>query len=272
MEDESSLEKKIDLSAKLPVFLILTLLILAIAIVFSILFLSSTPLKNYLPGYLKESERAATEEQHLRLDSLLHTYEVNQKYLDNIINVLEPSEPDSVYYKTEKATLSLSSDSLLDISEEEKNFIEHIRERDKYNIAVVTVADAETMLFGNLNPSAVISQEDLGSYNPRIILPENGQVSAVAEGKVISIASSPKALGGYEIIIQHPKGFLSKTSRLSNLIVGAGERVASGQIIGNSRSHSGRNSNIINFELWHDGNPLLPSNYINGGYKEIISN
>lgn len=269
LEDEATLEKKINFSAKFPVYILVALLILMIFLILSTIFIYSTPIKNFLPGYLKKSERASTEEQHLRLDSLLHTYEVNQAYLNNVFRILYSTEPDSTYYKTQSATLPLSVDSLLDLSDEERNFIEEIRERDKYNIAVITAADAETMMFGNLNTAAIIPQKDLESIKPEIILPSEGLVSAVADGKVISIASSPKDSGGFEVIIQHPKGFLSKTSRLSNLFVAPGERVSVGQIIGSSFSHSGRNNNIIGFELWHDGNPLIPSRYLNYGNPEL---
>lgn len=264
LEDESSLQKKINFSATTPwVLLIGVALFIIIGALGTFIFLS-TPLKNYLPGYLKESERTATEEQHLRLDSLSHVYEVNEAYINGILNALNPSineEKD----KMERNPTPLSVDSILPVSEEEKNFMENIREREKFNISYASPAAAQNLMFGSVNKSAVISEATKSKYQAEIILPAGAPVSTIAEGKVISIASSPKAAGGYEVIIQHPKGFLSKSSRLSNLTVRPGDRVAAGQIIALSTQKPGMKENHMIFELWHDGDPLIPSRYLNGG-------
>lgn len=55
-----------------------------------------TPLKTLLPGYLKKSERNASVENLMRLDSLQAAYVRNQEYIDNFIRVADPSfTPDS---------------------------------------------------------------------------------------------------------------------------------------------------------------------------------
>ena len=265
LEDESSLEKKIDFSARFPVFILILAGLVVLAGAFGMFILASTPMKNHLPGYLKASERTATEEQHLRIDSLTKVYEIKEAYLNSILNALSPSETTSDRESIGKNTTPLSVDSLLPASEEERRFMEEIRERDKYNISYASPAAAQTMMFGNVNRAAVISQDSKNNYQAEILLPIGATVSTIADGKVISVASSAKTSGGYEVIIQHPKGFLSKTSRLSSLLVKPGDRVAAGQIIANATVSSGMKANHIIFELWHDGDPLIPSRYINGG-------
>lgn len=246
-------------------------MIIGIAVVagaFGMFILASTPMKNYLPGYLKESERTATEEQHIRMDSLVKVYEINEAYISSILNALNPSEKDNLRTRMDRKPTPLSLDSLVAASEEEKKFMERIRERDKYNISYTSPAAAQTMMFQSVNNSAIISEKSKNKYQAEIILPSGGTISSIAEGKVISIASSPKASGGYEVIIQHPKGFLSKSSRLSNLRIQPGDRVAAGQIIAEGTSSSGQKKNHIFFELWHDGDPLIPSRYLNSGITE----
>lgn len=267
LEDESSLERRIDVTAKFSWMIIGMIGIVILAGAFGIFVLASTPMKNYLPGYLKESERTATEEQHIRLDSLAKVYEINEAYITSILNALNPSEKENLRTRMDRKPVPLSLDSLISASEEEKKFMETIRERDKYNITYTSPAAAQTMMFGNVNKSAIISENSKNKYQAEMILPMGASVSTIAEGKVISIASSPKASGGYEVIIQHPKGFLSKTSRLSNLMVQPGDRVAAGQIIAGGTTLSGQKNNHVIFELWHDGDPLIPSRYINSGYS-----
>lgn len=226
--------------------------------------LASTPMKTHLPGYLKESERTATEEQHLRLDSLVKVYEVNEAYITGILDALNPSEETGIKENLQKDPNPLIVDSLMPASDEERLFMENIRERDRYNISPASPAAAQTMLFQPLNKGAVISEESKNSFQAEIILPKGGSVSSIADGKVISIANSPRTSGGYEIIIQHPKGFLSKSSRLSNIMVNPGQEVSGGQIIASGSVSGGMKSNRVIFELWHDGEQLVPATYING--------
>ncbi|MCH5235066.1 MAG: M23 family metallopeptidase [Muribaculaceae bacterium] len=265
VEDESSLEKRIDITARTSWMILALIGIAVLAGAFGMFILASTPMKNYLPGYLKESERTATEEQHIRLDSLAKVYEINEAYITSILNALNPSEKDNLRTRMDRKPTPLSLDSLVSASEEEKKFMERIRERDKYNIAYTSPAAAQTMMFQSVNKAAIITDDSKNKYQAEIILPSGSPISTIAEGKIISIASSPKASGGYEVIIQHPKGFLSKSSHLSNLMVQPGDRVAAGQIIAGGTSTSGQKNNHIIFELWHDGDPLIPSRYLNGG-------
>ena len=263
MEDQNSLQKKVNFSAPLSVLTILFIAFIILAGAFGIFILASTPMKTILPGYLKKSERSATEEQHLRLDSLVRVYEINEAYISGILNALNPQDTTG-NSNMEKRHTSLMTDSLLPPSEVEKKFMENIRERDKYNINYAAPAAAQTMLFSPVNKAAVQSEGSKHKYVAEFILPLSAPVSAVAEGKVISVASSPRSSGGYEIIIQHPKGFLSKTSRLSNIMVSPGDKVTSGQIIAGGPIKNGMKSNYINFQIWHDGDPILPDIYING--------
>lgn len=269
LEDESSLEKKIQVSARFPVLIFIILIIVVVSAGLGILVFAATPMKNYLPGYLKDSERVDTEEQQLRLDSLIHVYEVNQAYIDGISKILNPvaeNKEDSV--AEDEAVTPLSVDSLMDASEEEREFVENIRERDKYNINYISPAAAYSLMFSSVNKSAVISESSKDKYKAEILLPEGANITAVADGKVISVAHTPRLSDGYEVIIQHPKGFISKSSRLSHLLVTPGDRVASGQIIANGVANPGVKKNYINFELWHDGDPLVPSQYLKNFEEE----
>lgn len=262
IEDESSLEKRMNFSTPFPVLILLIIAFTIIAGAFGIFVLTSTPLKNHLPGYLKESERTATEEQHIRLDSLVAVYERNETYINNVLNVLNPSEEYETKNMDESKATPLTLDSIKPISEEERVFMEKIRERDKFNIAYASPAAAQTMMFCSVNKAGVITNDSKNKYEADILLPIEGTVSSIAEGKVISVASSPKASGGFEVIIQHPKGFLSKSSRLKNVMVRPGDRIAAGQIIASGTAKSGMKYNHMVFELWHDGDPLIPSRYL----------
>lgn len=271
VEDEASLEKKVEITARFPLLIISLGAIIVLSCIIGMLIMAYSPLKSSLPGYLKESERTATEEQHLRLDSLVKLYEINQAYLSSVLNALNPPEN---HYEKEIDTISrspmpLKLDSLQPLSDEEKMFMENIRERDKYNIPYTSSAAAQNILFSSINPSAIITDESKEKYQVEIIVPEGSPISTIADGIVISIASSARYSGAFEVIIQHPKGFLSKTSRLTNLTVRPGDHVGSGQIIATGTSKNGMKGNRIFFELWHDGDALMPAHYIKKDTKPV---
>lgn len=271
IDDESNLENKVKVSWKLHSYIICLIGLLSIVIIIAMALLAFSPLRNYLPGYLKESERAATEEQHLRLDSVLHIYDINEAYLDNMFNALDPVIDVNQEISDKKNTPLLSPDSLLPASLEEREFMEYIRERDKYNIASSVGLELETIMFEQPHTAAVITEGSKNSYTAEFILPHGAYVSAVAEGKVISIGTTPHTAGGYDIIIQHPKGFLSKCSRLGKPIIKQGDHVSTGQIISATTSESGRMRDKITLELWHNGDRLIPSRYLKIG-EENSSN
>ena len=47
-----------------------------------------TPLKNYLPGYLKTETRVKIMDNALRIDSLNQAMQLNDAYLKNLTNIL----------------------------------------------------------------------------------------------------------------------------------------------------------------------------------------
>ena len=91
IEDESRLENLVDITlspwwlAAAAAAAVVILILIAGGIVMT------TPLRTLLPGYMKQSERSATEDNILRLDSILGVYEQNQTYLDNILKTFDIS-------------------------------------------------------------------------------------------------------------------------------------------------------------------------------------
>lgn len=93
-----------------------------------------TPIKEKLPGYLRNEERLKTEEAFLRLDSIEQLYTLHQAYLDNVVKVLDtdraPDMPDTV-----ARALPLMPDSILVSSEIEREFMKKMEEAG-YIIAI----------------------------------------------------------------------------------------------------------------------------------------
>ena len=94
-----------------------------------------------------------------------------------------------------------------------------------------------------------------------LVAKEKAKIYAVLEGTVI--LSSWTSETGHVIAIQHKNNYLSIYKHNSVLLKSAGDNVKAGDpvaIIGNSGEWS--SGPHLHFELWHDGSPVNPENYI----------
>jgi len=90
---------------------------------------------------------------------------------------------------------------------------------------------------------------------------ENEVIYAAQDG--IVIFSEWTAETGYVLIVQHSNQFISAYKHNSDLLKKQGEIVKSGEpvaIIGNTGELT--SGPHLHFELWYDGFPVNPENYI----------
>lgn len=257
------------MSAPLSTYIIWGSSIVILLMAIGIFILGFTPVKTLLPGYLKASERSTTEEQHLRLDSLLTIYDANELFIENLTQILNPEAFDSVRKPGTEINIALSPDSLLPMSQEEKLFAEMMRDREKYNINVIAPLAAESMIFIPVSEKGIITDSTKNNTEAEIILTKGSSVGSIADGKVISIERAPDRNRGNSIIIQHRKGFLSRISHLGNIIVKAGDRVAAGETVALIQDGNSAKANTIILEIWHNGNKLKPNDYIGDNRGQI---
>ena len=88
VEDESTLENRLTVSTSVLKWVLVGVAGMLLAMECGAILLIVSPAKRLLPGYLKESERAASEMQHLRLDSLHNAFLNNERYIDHVMEIL----------------------------------------------------------------------------------------------------------------------------------------------------------------------------------------
>ena len=94
-----------------------------------------------------------------------------------------------------------------------------------------------------------------------MVAKENEPVRAVADGVVIM--SSWTLDGGYVVAIQHLGNLISVYKHNSELFKNVGSFVAAGEVvavIGNTGELT--SGPHLHLELWHNGNPVNPQEYI----------
>ena len=261
IEDESRLENVASFSASVPVWVIRAAIVALVLMAVGACILFLSPARRLMPGYLRDSERTETEMQLLRLDSLRMAYETNQAFLSNIMNVFYPPLSEPIDTAVTASSPRFATDSLLPTSREEEKFVNMMREREKYNISVIAPLAAESLMFSSINDEGVFSQDSRNELRASFIMPKGATVASIADGTVIAVSQTIRD-GGSTIIMQHPKGFLSRISRLGTVLVSAGDVVSGGQIIALSNRGNARRGEIVNIEMWYNGDPLVPYEYL----------
>ncbi len=220
-----------------------------------------TPLRTILPGYMKQSERSATEDNILRLDSILVVYRQYQTYLDNILTTLDIDRTSSDSVAMAPNLQELSPDSLLPPSPLERKFVDAMEERERFNISVLAPLAADGMMFSPVSDSGIFTSASRSEEKGVVLLAPDDAVKCDADGSVLAAYYSASD-GGNVVIIQHAKGFVTRLSRLGSMMVSSGETVLAGQVLALNPRPDAKGRRFVEVRMWHNGLPLIPYEYI----------
>ncbi len=270
IEDESRLEDLADITLSPLSLWTAVVVALIVLIMISGAIVMVTPLRTLLPGYMKQSERSATEDNILRLDSIFGAYAQNQDYLDNILKAFDTDRTPTADSLVMTANLrEMSPDSLLPPSPLERKFVNAMEERERFNISVLAPLAADGMMFSPLSDSGIFSASSRTEEKGNVILPPDESVKSVADGSILASYYSA-AEGGYVVIIQHAKGFVTRIARLGSPMVSAGDAVLAGQMLALGPNPDGKGRRYIEVMMWHNGLPLIPYDYIGNPESTIV--
>lgn len=262
--NESTFEEKISFKlSRLNVFITGSLCIICL-IAFTTLLIAFTPLREYIPGYSSTRLKRQATELTYKTDSLVTVLNYTNKYLDNIRKVLNGDitnnkiNRDSLFeqFKLDPSTIDLTP------IKEDSVLRAQVELEDKYNLFERNTKSVNLILFPPINGS--ISQDydtDKKHFAIDVVATKGTPVKAVADG--IVIFSEWTSETGYVIIIDHKDGLLSVYKHNGSLNKGQGDLVKSGEVIA-SVGNTGELTTgpHLHFELWNNGNPVNPKNYI----------
>lgn len=261
VENESHLSEVISGRLTLPGFIaILALLgILAVGVAGSVL--AFTPLRQFLPGYLKEEQRSATEEGLLRLDSLKAAYDDRQAYINNILRVMDTERVPSDSSAMVAVARELNADSLLNPSVSEQKFVSMMEEREKFNVSVLAPLAADGLLFSPVCSDGVFTEESKTEKEAIVMMPRDSNVLCASDGTVVAVYYSAP-LHGYVIVVQYGRGFLSTYTHTGTPLVGEGDIVNAGQAIALAPGPDAKANRWFAVRIWHNGAGVVPYDYL----------
>ncbi len=225
----------------------------------------STPLRNYLPGYLDSEIREQAIKAAIRVDSLELKQNYQEAYLQNIKDIFEGK----VQVDTENTvdTVMISADDAsLQSTDKEKKFRKEYEENEKYNLSTISTNDAaatEGVTFFRPVKGVISVHFNIPArrYGLQIVTAGESVVSTL-EGSVMYSGYDTEA-NGYIIQLQHKNGFVSIYKGISMLLKKTGDKVRTGEAIGLMGIESGSTGKkTLQFELWYKANPVNPELYI----------
>lgn len=232
-----------------------------------------TPLKKYIPGYNNAGLKKRIYKMECKVDSLEIVFRQKDLYINNLnkIMISEDFSKDSINtlpVKTNKIDFNKieinnsEQDSLFRIQFETEtknnlfdnrssNIMPDIRHDNKLSPFFVPLNGIITNHF-NINEK---------HYGTDIVAPNDAVIKATADGSVIY--ADWNINNGYTIGIQHKDNLFSVYKHNTILLKKEGDFVNAGDviaIIGNSGNLS--TGPHLHFELWFNGIPLNPEEYI----------
>ncbi|TWO33995.1 M23 family metallopeptidase [Seonamhaeicola sediminis] len=228
------------------------------------LIIAFTPLREYIPGYSSTALKNKATELSFKTDSLQRVIAMNELYYGSIKKVLKGDVSASDFNKDSiiEAVKIEASEVDLAPTAEDSILREKVDKEDKYNLFELATTATNFVLFPPVN--GTISEDynlEEKHYAVDIVVPKDTPVKATADGVVIF--SEWTVATGYVIILEHSYGLISVYKHNASLTKSQGDLVKAGEVIATA-GNTGELSTgpHLHFELWNDGYPINPTNFI----------
>ncbi len=261
--NENTFQERFSLKlSRLNVFVFGSLLALfLIGLTIALIFF--TPLKEYVPGYSSSALKRKASKLIYETDSLKTKLAVLEKFTQSIRPVLtgniKPEMIDSI--KNESHRISFDEIEL-SATKQDSLFREKIESKDRFPLSENDQNRAKVVFFspvtGNITQKFNATDKH---FAVDVVTKIGTPVKAIADGTVI--LAEWTADTGYVLTIQHTNDFVSVYKHNGELLKEQGDFVKSGEVITSVGSTGELTTGPhLHFELWNDGYPVNPENYI----------
>ncbi|MEL1246979.1 MULTISPECIES: murein hydrolase activator EnvC family protein [Flavobacterium] len=225
-----------------------------------------TPLREYIPGYASSKLKQDALEMAIKSDSLEKSVKINNAYIASIKKVLTG---DLEYAKLNKDSIKALDVSDIDVSglsptEKEQELRDQVIKEDKYNVFESSTPKVSFVLFPPAQGS-ILQKYNAGNKHlaVTIALTNNTPIKSVGAGTIIFSDWTPSS--GYVVIVRHKDDILSVYKNAASVTKKQGNTVKAGEVIalaGNANTVQNSGA-TLHFELWKDGFPIDPTQFIN---------
>ena len=238
-------------------------IILFLAIVVSII--AYTPVREFIPGYPDENTLRTIHENAVLVDSLAMEIKRRDRYFDNMKMIISGKEPNN--YETSQDTNISYKDLDFSRSSEDSVIRQMFEGKSDYDLSIVTpkstIASISQLHFFPPVKGLVTNSfnTETNHYGTDIVSGANEVVKATLDGTVTMATWTLET--GWVIQLQHSNNLISIYKHNAELLKRVGDYVKAGEpiaIIGNSGELT--TGPHLHLELWYNGVPLNPEDYI----------
>jgi murein DD-endopeptidase MepM/ murein hydrolase activator NlpD len=242
-------------------------LLLLIIIGINTSLIAFTNLREFIPGYPDVTLRRDIIMNALLLDSLERELVIRDKYFHDLNDVISGKQP------VERITMRDSTRDYSNIvfrrSVEDSLFRSRVEQDEQYSLSVSVTGSDKGIGLASVHffppVKGIISSNfdaRMRHYGTDIVTQPKAVVSSTLDGTVIMTGWTMET--GFVMMIQHRNNLVSVYKHNARLLKEMGDRVSAGEaisIVGDSGElyTSGPH---LHFELWHNGEPLDPAQYI----------
>ena len=244
---------------------IITLLVSISAAIFSII--AFTPVRTFIPGYPDARSKRAAIQNAITIDSLetvIYKWGLYSENLKRVMEGMDPMKIDTLVNAGMKEAYKVAD--LAEIQRKDSILRERVKEEEQFGISAGR--DKRDLPIEGQHffcpLKGVISQAYNTADHPFIDItaPAGSVVKAALDGTVISAGWNNDS--GHTIQIQHDGDIITIYKHNEKLLKKTGDKVSAGApiaLVGNTGDLS--TGTHLHFELWHKGEAVDPSRYIN---------
>ena len=263
-------EEKAHFKFTLMAFLNTVIISSVILIVLVTYLIAFTPLREYIPGYTDVSLNRRVYEMERRADSMEMVFQQKDQYINNIKRIVmgDDFSSDSINSLLTKSSTTNFNNIADKKSKEDSLFRLEYENETRNNLfkhEIISDIPAEYKLVAFFSPMNGIVTNHFNReekhFGIDIVSDNNSVIKATADGTVVY--SDWTVDNGYSIGIQHNGNLFSVYKHNAVLLKDDGDFVSAGEpiaIYGNSGSLS--TGPHLHFEIWYNGTPLNPEDYI----------
>ena len=262
--NEDTFQERFSLKLSVLNVFVLGSLFSILLIVLTTFLIAFTSLREYIPGYSStELKRQATRLVY-ESDSLKNELVVLQNFTKALRPVLT-GEIKAEEMRTVKAPVNNADidDDKLAASKKDSVFRAEVESKSLFSLTDGGESKAKVVFFAPLTGSITQKFDAVEKhYAIDVVAKKETPVKSVADGTVIFSEWTSET--GYVIMVQHANEYISVYKHNGTLLKQQGDFVKSGEVIASVGSTGELSTGPhLHFELWNNGYPINPLNYIN---------
>ena len=247
-------------------FIIVIISIISVIFVLSFAIIAYTPARNLIPGYPTGDDARIQMQNALRIDSLERSVYRWELYSENLRRILEGKDPIQIDSIIRQFGTPAQEENPSQFASTDSTLRNMVRQREKFEVSDHNKRELQIEglhFFKPINGTLSGKYEVLTHPYTEITAPSGSTVKSVLDGSVIYTQWSESDL--WCIVVQHRGGIISIYKHNSKLLKGIADAVSAGEsiaLLGEGGLGSSKGS-FLHFELWQNGVPMNPEQYIN---------